>query len=87
MSIEFEHVTKRYGSTTALDGISLTLEQGHIYGLGNNGAGKSTLLSILTDRQIADSGTILVDGQPTRKTMLPCKSSSWWGNRTFSPQG
>ena len=86
MSIEFEHVTKRFGSTTALDGISLTLEQGHIYGLlGNNGAGKSTLLSVLTDRQIADSGTILVG--PPATTMLPCKSSSWWGNRTFSPQG
>ena len=43
MSIEFQHVTKTYGKTKALDGISLTLEPGHIYGLlGNNGAGKST---------------------------------------------
>lgn len=67
MSIEFQHVTKTYGRTTALDDISLTLEPGHIYGLlGNNGAGKSTLLSLLTDRQAADSGQILVDGQPVR---------------------
>ena len=65
MSIEFQHVTKTYGKTKALDGISLTLEPGHIYGLlGNNGAGKSTLLNLLTDRQVADSGQILVDGQP-----------------------
>ena len=51
MSIECQGVSKRFGSTQALEGISLTLESGHIYGLlGNNGAGKSTLLSILTDR-------------------------------------
>lgn len=67
MSIEFQHVTKTYGRTTALDDISLTLEPDHIYGLlGSNGAGKSTLLSLLTDRQAADSGQILVDGQPVR---------------------
>lgn len=67
MSIEFQHVTKTYGRTTALDDISLTLEPGHIYGLlGNNGAGKSTLLSLLTDRQPASRGQITVDGQPTR---------------------
>ncbi len=88
MSIEFEHVTKRYGSTTALDGISLTLEQGHIYGLlGNNGAGKSTLLSILTDRQIADSGTILVDGQPTRNNDAALQKLFMVGEQNLFPTG
>lgn len=67
MSIEFQHITKTYGKTLALNDISLTLEPGHIYGLlGSNGAGKSTLLNLLTDRQTADSGQILVDGQPVR---------------------
>lgn len=88
MSIEFEHVTKRYGSTTALDGISLTLEQGHIYGLlGNNGAGKSTLLSVLTDRQIADSGTILVDGQPTRNNDAALQKLFMVGEQNLFPTG
>lgn len=65
MSINCQGITKQFGSTRALDGVSLTLEPGHIYGLlGNNGAGKSTLLSILTDRQRPDAGTILVEGQP-----------------------
>lgn len=67
MSIEFNAITKQFGSARALDGVTLTLEPGHIYGLlGNNGAGKSTLLSILTDRQRPDSGTILIDGQPVQ---------------------
>ena len=67
MSIECQGVSKRFGSTQALEGISLTLESGHIYGLlGNNGAGKSTLLSILTDRQLPDQGTVTIDGAPIR---------------------
>ena len=46
MSIEVRSVTKRFGATLALDDVSLTLEEGKIYGLlGNNGAGKSTLLN------------------------------------------
>lgn len=88
MSIEFEHVSKRYGSTTALDGISFSLEQGHIYGLlGNNGAGKSTLLSILTDRQVADSGTILVDGQPTHNNSAALHKLFMVGEQNLFPTG
>lgn len=64
MSIEFQSVSKRFGSTQALDQVNLTLEEGHIYGLlGNNGAGKTTLLSILTDRLRPNKGQVLVDGE------------------------
>lgn len=67
MSIEFQTITKTFGKTCALDQVSLTIEEGHIYGLlGNNGAGKTTLLSILTDRQLPDQGCVLVDGIPVR---------------------
>lgn len=42
--VSISQLTKRYGSHTVLDGITLHLEQGHIYGImGENGAGKSTL--------------------------------------------
>ena len=65
MAIEFQHVTKTFGDTRALEDVSLTFEEGKIYGLlGNNGAGKSTLLNILTGRLCPDSGTVTVDGAP-----------------------
>ena len=64
MAIEFQHITKSFGDTRALDDVSLTLEAGKIYGLlGDNGAGKSTLLNILTGRLAPDSGTVTVDGE------------------------
>lgn len=63
MAIEICGVKKRFGETTALDGVTVTFEEGRIYGLlGNNGAGKSTLLNILTGRLPGDAGTVTVDG-------------------------
>ena len=63
MSIEVKNVSKSFGSTCALDQISLTFEENKIYGLlGRNGAGKTTLLNIITNRIFADSGDVLVDG-------------------------
>ena len=42
-------ITKRYGSSVAVDGVSLTLQEGQIYGLvGQNGAGKTTLMRMMT---------------------------------------
>lgn len=60
-----ENIVKTYGNKNALDGVSLTLESGKIYGLiGRNGAGKTTLLSILTSQNPATSGSVQFDGQP-----------------------
>ena len=65
MSIVIEHVNKSFGPVHALNDVSITLEEGKIYGLlGRNGAGKSTLLNILTDRLYPDSGSVTVDGEP-----------------------
>lgn len=61
--IQVEHLTKRYGDFTAVDDISFTLENGHIYGfLGPNGAGKSTTMNMMTGCLAATSGTVLIDG-------------------------
>lgn len=61
--IEIKDISKRFGAVQALCGVSLRLEEGHIYGLlGNNGAGKTTLLNILTNRLYADFGEITMDG-------------------------
>ena len=87
MSIEVQSVSKRFGSTQALDQVSLTLEEGHIYGLlGNNGAGKTTLLSILTDRLRPDSGQVLVDGEPVKNNDGALGKLFLVGEQNFFPE-
>ncbi|WP_454293752.1 ABC transporter ATP-binding protein [Salana multivorans] len=62
--IEVDHLTKRYGSTLALDDVTLTFEADTIYGLlGRNGAGKTTLMSIITAQNFPTSGGVRVFGQ------------------------
>jgi ABC-2 type transport system ATP-binding protein len=62
-AIQITEVKKRYGSLQALDGVSLTIEEGEFFGLlGPNGAGKTTLISILAGLNRADSGSIKVKG-------------------------
>lgn len=61
--ITVEHLSKRYGDFLAVDDLSFTIEDGHIYGfLGPNGAGKSTTLNIITGCLAATSGDIKIDG-------------------------
>src|SRR3954468_22437489 len=58
-------VTKRYGSLTALDGVSLDIARGEFFGLlGPNGAGKSTLMSLVAGLRKPVAGTITLDGVP-----------------------
>jgi len=62
---EASHITKRYGSTLALDDAGITVLPGSTHGLvGRNGAGKSTLVAILTGLQAPDAGTLTFDGRP-----------------------
>ncbi len=63
--IEVKNTVKRFGEFAALDGVSLTVPAGSVYGLvGPNGAGKSTLIRCLTGIYQADEGTLSIDGQP-----------------------
>jgi simple sugar transport system ATP-binding protein len=65
MRVEIKDIRKYFGPVKANDGITLTLEEGRIYGLlGENGAGKSTLMKILSGYQPPDSGEILFNGYP-----------------------
>ena len=64
MNLICENISKVYGKNEVLHDVSLTLEQGKIYGLiGRNGAGKTTLLSILTAQNPATTGTVSLDGE------------------------
>lgn len=61
--IEVSHLTKRYGSHTAVKDLSFTIEKGQIYGfLGPNGAGKSTTMNIMTGCLAATSGDVKIGG-------------------------
>lgn len=60
--LTIDSLTKKYGSFTALDNITLTLDKG-VYGiLGANGAGKSTFLNLITNNIKRTSGSILYNG-------------------------
>lgn len=62
MQLKIVEIRKYFGHVKANDGINMTLNGGHIYGiLGENGAGKSTLMKILSGYQSQDSGQILMD--------------------------
>jgi ABC-2 type transport system ATP-binding protein len=57
-------VTKRYGTFTALDDVSIRLRENQIHGLlGRNGAGKTTMMQILTAQNFATAGRIEVFGE------------------------
>ena len=63
LAIEIRGLTKRYGEVRALDGLTLSVERGQLFGLlGPNGAGKTTLISILTGIEYADEGSCSVLG-------------------------
>ena len=62
-AIEFDEVTKQFGSVTALSNLSLTINEGEIFGfLGPNGAGKSTTINLLLDFVRPTSGTVTALG-------------------------
>ena len=74
-SIEVAELRKRYGGTTALDGMTFTARPGRVTGfVGPNGAGKSTTMRIILGLQTADAGHALVCGRPYRSLRCPLRS-------------
>jgi ABC-2 type transport system ATP-binding protein len=65
--IEVHQLTKRYGSATAVDGLSFTVRPGHVTGfLGPNGAGKSTTMRLILGLDAPTAGTTAIGGRPFR---------------------
>jgi ABC-2 type transport system ATP-binding protein len=73
--IEAKHLTKRYGKTVAVDGVSFSVRPGQVTGfLGPNGAGKSTTMRMILGLDAPSSGEVRVDGQPYRQLTHPLRS-------------
>ena len=61
--IQFQNVTKRFGSFTAIDAIDLNIYEQEFFALlGPSGCGKTTLMRMLAGFETATEGTILLDG-------------------------
>jgi ABC-2 type transport system ATP-binding protein len=71
-AIEVSHLTKRFGSVTAVDDLSFMVEPGTVTGfVGPNGAGKSTTLRMILGLVAAGAGQALVNGAPYRRLPNP----------------
>src|SRR4029453_6074039 len=74
-AIEVDSLVKTYGAVRAVDGVSLTVDEGEFFGiLGPNGAGKTTLLDLIEGRRKPDAGQARLVGQrpwPRNPRLLP----------------
>ncbi|RST50005.1 ABC transporter ATP-binding protein [Variovorax sp. MHTC-1] len=64
LALDIYRLTKRFGSFTAMDSVTMRVEPGTVHALlGENGAGKSTLVKCVAGYQRAEEGSILIDGR------------------------
>jgi ABC-2 type transport system ATP-binding protein len=72
--IEIRALSKRYGKTVAVDGLSFTVRPGHVTGfLGPNGAGKSTTMRVIVGLDHPTAGSATVDGRHYRDHPAPLR--------------
>jgi ABC-type Fe3+/spermidine/putrescine transport system ATPase subunit len=72
--IEVRQLTKRYGSTLAVDALSFDLRPGTVTGfLGANGSGKSTTMRVILGLDSPDAGRVRIDGQRFRDLRWPLR--------------
>lgn len=82
--IAVNQVVKTFGGFHALDGATMTVPDGGVYGLvGPNGAGKSTIIRHITGIYRQDSGEVLVDGEPVyenpeKKALIAAIPDDWY---------
>src|SRR6185436_6451578 len=66
--IEVKNLVKKYGTFTAVNGISFDVERGETFGiLGPNGAGKTTTLEMIEGLKVPTSGSITLDGKDVER--------------------
>lgn len=73
-AIEAGHLLKRFGTVTAVNDVSITVQEGEIFGfLGPNGAGKTTTMRLLTGVLTPDAGTVRINGIDIHRHPLDAK--------------
>ena len=81
--LEVGDLRKSFGGITAVDGVSLSVEEGEIVGvIGPNGSGKSTLFDCILGQLLPTGGTVRVDGREVTG-MRPCDLNRLGVSRTF----
>ena len=69
--VEIQGLRKRFGRTTVLDGIDLTIDEGEVVAvIGRSGSGKSTLLRCINGLEGMDGGTVMAAGTPVVPSRL-----------------
>jgi ABC-type multidrug transport system ATPase subunit len=87
-AVVVEHLLKRFGETTALDGISATIGTGELFGfIGPDGAGKTTLFRILATLLVPDSGTATVLGRDVVRDLWALRQEIGYMPGRFSLYG
>lgn len=82
--IEVVNLTKKFGSTTALKSISLSVKEGEIFGLiGPDGAGKTTLIRLMTTVMTPNSGKVDILGYGSEKDPMPIKDNIGYMSQNF----
>lgn len=72
--LRIENLTKKYGEKRAVDGLSLHIQAGEVYGfIGHNGAGKTTTLKAVCGILQFEEGEIFVDGVSVKENPIACK--------------
>ncbi|WHQ70617.1 ribosome-associated ATPase/putative transporter RbbA [Methylorubrum extorquens] len=84
-AIEAEHLTRRFGSFTAVDDVSFRIGRGEIFGfLGSNGCGKSTTMKMLTGLLPATEGTARLFGRPVGSNDMETRRNVGYMSQAFS---
>jgi ABC-2 type transport system ATP-binding protein len=87
-AIDLRGVSKQYGDVTALQDLSLTVENGEVFGfLGPNGAGKSTTIDILLDHARPDTGEVRVLGMDAQDSTVAVRERTGVLPEAFGPLG
>ena len=83
--MRLEDLRRIYGSTTALDGLNITIQAGELVALlGPSGCGKTTALRLVAGLEDADGGQVVIDGRDvTRSARRAGVTPAWCSRRSF----